>query len=648
MPMFEKLERYTANGEARTGQELNSDACISPEFDISRIRIIPSIVDRYFTGYSDAKAGEFERVFMSSAVVPLGQGDYTFSYIPDRKTVQKELLYLRNRAKSQDAQSCWEASYEHTEKMREVGRRLFEKANEYSLVERVTKPFIRKRFDNVFHSLNNQKDVERLMGNMGWKVISATNGEYICVARVEKKLSYFSVDQLSKQDPKFLQRQLKTYYKHAIYQQALRNAAVDKAFHQREATDITPDFIREIARLDDESAYTEYKNITNVLEWFDKMDESKHSKSRSREWVLELHGLDASRNWQVTDADNSSLFSVSEVLRHMSMCSGLSQSHRMQYALQLEWLQVFDNLQYGVGKKAPWIEEADIMLFDRPQMPTKEEIANTQAYVQSAEDFRVAVYAWLQGRESRHTVNDLLGLLRDVRPELAKSFNSVKEMVNEKTAGTQHSFHTLMAEVQRKLSPHWFTPLTVESVRTVVRGVFKSAGISSLEAGGSYDVQEYGQIGLAMQDLLGWVALEQVRDAHNAHERQLGREPRELYAIDTHLKTVVDEWQRVKKTEYLVLLQSEKRAQQNHKTVIRQLDINEQELSDACDSDRSAEPYPEWQLRQLAYLIKQEKLDMNAKIIAPFLSSYFPWMTGREYNWLLTYAQAHQPHKHQA
>lgn len=623
--------------------EVNFDACIAPEFDIGRIRVIPSIVDRYFTGFSDAKAGEFERAFMSSSVVPLRQGDYTFSYIPDRKAVQKELLYLRDRVKSRDAQFCWEASYEHTEKMREVGHRLFEKANEYGMVERVTKPFIRKRFDNVFHSLNNQQDVERLMGNMGWKVISATNGEYICVARVGNKLSYFSVDQLSKQDPRFLQRQLKTYYKHAIYQRALRSAAVDKAFHERESTDITPDFVKVIARLDDESAYTEYKNITNVLEWFDRLDGSKHTKSRSREWVLELHGLDASRNWQVTDADNSSVFSLSEVLRHMSTCSGLSRTHRMQYALQLEWLQVFANLQYGVGEKAPWIEDAVIAQFDRPQMPTKEEIANTQAYVQSAEDFRVAVDAWLQGRESRHTVNDLLGLLRDVRPEMAKSFNSVKDMVNEKTAGTQNSFHSLMAEVQRKLSPHWFTPLTMGSVRTVVRDVFKSAGISSLEAGSSYDVQEYGQIGLAMQDLLGWVALEQVRDAHNAHERHLGREPRELYAIDTYLKTVVDDWQKAKTTQYESLLRGELKAIENHKSIVHELGINEQKLKDACDSDRSLEPYPEWQLRQLAYLIKQGKLDMNAQCIAPFLSSYFPWMTGREYNWLLAYAEAHQP-----
>jgi hypothetical protein len=618
--------------------DVNFDACIAPEFDIHRISVIPTIVDRYFTGFSDAKAGEFERKFMSSAVVPLQQGDYTFSHIPDRKTVQKELLYLRDRVKALDAQSCWEASYEHTERMREVGRRLFEKANEYGLVERVTKPFIRKRFDNVLHSLNNQSDVERLMGNMGWKVISATNGEYICVARVGKRLTYFSVDQLAQIDPKFLQKQLKTYYKHSIYGQALRGAAVHKAFHEREASDVTPAFIREIARLEDDSAYNAYKHITNVLAWFDRVDDYHHNKNRSRNWVLELHGLDVSRNWQVTDSDNTSLFSLSQVLRHLSACKGLTQFHRTQYDLQLEWLQAFDNLQFGVGEKALWIDDADIARFDRPRVPTKEEIANTRAFIRSADDFTVAVASWLQGRESRHTAYDLLGLLRDIRPQMAEGYNSVKDMVKAKTDGTAHSFHSLMADVERRLSPPFFTPLTVESVRTIVKKEFEKAGIQSLAPGSSYEIQTHGQLGLAMQDLLGWVALEQVRDAQNRAAKKQGKQPPDLHAIDTYLQTLVADWQTAKTTQFEVLQKAEMRAIEDHKAIVRELHINERELTEICDSDRTVEPYPEWQLTQLAYLIRQRKLDVHSRATTAFLSSFFPWLTVREYSWLLKYS----------
>ncbi len=637
------VEQSSEQNSRMNTSEVNSDACIAPDFDIHRIGIIPSIVDHYFTGFSDEKSGEFEQKFMSSSVVPLARGEYTLSYIPNRTRVQKELLFLRDRVKSMDSTSCWEASYTHTEKMREVGATLFQRAAEHGLVERVTKPYIRKNFKNSLHSLNDQRDIERLMGNMGWKVIAAANGEYICVAKVGKKLSYFSVDQLAQKDPKFLKKQLKTYYMHSIYGQSLRSAAVDKAFHEREAVDVTPEFIRRIAREDETVAYHEYKNITHVLEWFDRVDYTQNSSNKSREWVLELHGLDVSRNWQVTNADNTSLFSLSQVLSHLKDCNGIQSYARRQFHQQLQWLQVFDHLEYGFGQKAQWIQDSDVALFERPGVPTREDLANTRAYIQSADDFRAAVSSWLQGRESRHTVQDLLGLLRDVAPAMAESFTAVRDMVNKKTERKPHSFYSLMGEVQRKLTPPFYVPLTVESVRTIVKTVFETAGIESLESGGSYEIQSYGQIGLAMQDLLGWVALEQVRDEHNKQAKASGKQPTELRAIDAYLSVLVQSWQTSKETQFQLLQQGEQRAIKNHKTVIHRLHIDERTLSDACDSDRSLEPYPEWKLKQLAYLIKQGKLDMNSRVVPAFLSSFFPWMTGREYTWLLDYAARHQP-----
>lgn len=637
--MANRAEQSAGYGAAQEAYGVNSDACIAPDFDIDRVGIIPNIVDRYFTGYPDTKAGEFEKRYMSGAVIPLQAGDYRLSYIPNRTRVQKELLYLRDQAKSLDAQSCWEASYAHTEKMREVGTKLLEKAVSYGLVEPVSKRFIRKNLSGSRHSLQDKNDVERLIGNLGWKVIAATNGDYMFVAKVGKKLSYFNVDQLAQYEPSFLKNQLKTYYMHDIYGHALRSAAVDKAFHEPDAAGLIPQFIQEISHLDEDASYHEYKNITHVLEWFDRVDWFHRSKSRSREWVLELHGLDVSRNWHVTNADNSSLFSLSQALGHLGSCDGIPAASRAHFSDIRQWLHIFDHLEYGMDQKAEWVDNADIARFDRPRPPTKEELANTRAYIQAADDFRVTVQAWLQGRESRHTAYDLLGLLRDVRPEMAKSFNRAKEVVQEKTKGTAHSFHSLMADVERRLSPPFYTPLTVESVRTIVKKEFEKAGIQSLEAGGSYTLQEYGELGLAMQDILGWVALEQARDQQNQMARSKGNEPPAQPAIDAYLRSMAAYWQDQKSYPMEGLLESELRAVANHKFMVRELRIDERALSDACDSDRKEEPYPEWQLMQLAYLIRKGKLDLNSRVVAPFLSSFFPWLTGREYSWLLKYSR---------